>query len=257
MSVTQRASHTYESARDSRSWSPDIRAALRRFRPERKKRGAAITFVVVRVSRLLMQRLNETEFIHLERFERAHRSGRGLLTLANHVSIADDPLLPSCFVSGRWAETRWTAVDALNFFSSPLMATLFNAGKGVPVVRGGGIHQPGVEFMKQRLLAGDWVHVFPEGTRTRRDDARMGSLKPGFAHLIQTARPLVLPFHHRGMRDVLPVGGRLPKIGQSVTVRFGETVDSRQGLADRSIAEIVDWGEAVFGELEDQALAAT
>lgn len=235
-------------------WNSEIQAALGRFRPRPTLRGSAIAFVAVRLSRFVMQVLNHTDFVSLERLDRARRSGRGLLTLSNHVSIADDPLLTSCFVSGRWDETRWTAVDILNFFSTPWMAELFNAGKGVPIIRGGGIDQPGMTFLKERLAAGDWVHVFPEGTRTRREDARMVPLKPGFAHLVQETRPLVLPFHHWGMHEVLPVGGRLPKLGKRVVVRFGEAVDSDEGLADRSISEIVDWGESALGTLEAEAL---
>ena len=235
-------------------WSPEIQAALGRFRPRPTLRGGAIAFTVVRLSRFLMQVLNHTDFVDLERLDRARNSGRGLLTLANHVSIADDPLLTSCFVSGRWEETRWTAVDVLNFFSTPWMAELFNAGKGVPIIRGGGIDQPGMTFLKERLAAGDWVHVFPEGTRTRRKDARMGPFKPGFAHLVQETRPLVLPFHHWGMHEVLPVGGRLPQVGKRVSVRFGEALDSNEGLADQSIADIVRWGEAALGALERKAL---
>lgn len=239
------------------SWSPEIQAALGRFRPQRTLRGSVITFAVIRLSRFLMQVANHTEFIHLERFERARQSGLGLLTLANHVSILDDPLLPSCFASGRWDETRWTAVDVLNFFNTAWMAELFNAGKGVPIIRGGGIDQPGMDFLKDRLAAGDWVHVFPEGTRSRREDAQMGPLKPGFAHLIQQVRPLVLPFHHSGMREVLPVGGRIPRVGKRIVVRFGEVVDSDEGLADQSISDIVAWGESAFGELEAETRGLT
>ncbi|MCO4748088.1 MAG: 1-acyl-sn-glycerol-3-phosphate acyltransferase [Proteobacteria bacterium] len=237
------------------TWSPEIREALNRFRPYPTKRGRTIAFTGATLAKFIMRVLNHTEFMHLDNFTQAQASGRGVLTLSNHVSIFDDPLLTACFSTTRWPDMRWAAVDVLNFFSDEFKAAIFNGGKAVPIIRGGGIDQPGMTFMKERLAAGDWVHVFPEGTRTRHDAAHMGPLKPGFAHLIKATQPLVLPFHHRGMHEVLPVGGRIPKMGKRVVVRFGEVVDSAEGLADASISEIIEWAEQTFAALESTALA--
>ena len=52
----------------------------------------------------------------------------------------------------------------------------------LPVERGAGLHQTGMLAAQARLAAGDWVHIFPEGTRS--SDGRMGSMRRGVGHLI-------------------------------------------------------------------------
>ena len=37
----------------------------------------------------------------------------------------------------------------------------------LPVQRGGGMRQPGMQAAEQRLRDGEWVHIFPEGTRSQ------------------------------------------------------------------------------------------
>ena len=48
--------------------------------------------------------------------------------------------------------------------------------------RGAGLAQPGMAAAEARLAAGDWVHVFPEGTRSR--DGRMGPARRGVGRLV-------------------------------------------------------------------------
>jgi len=69
------------------------------------------------------------------------------------------------------------------------------------------------------------VHLFPEGVRSRTPN-KMGHLRKGVGRLVAAAAaqatqhgtplPLVLPFVHAGMEDVLPVGQMLPSMGQTV-----------------------------------------
>ena len=44
------------------------------------------------------------------------------------------------------------------------------------------MEQPGMRAAEARLNAGDWVHVFPEGTRSA--DGRMGPIRRGIGHLV-------------------------------------------------------------------------
>jgi monolysocardiolipin acyltransferase len=39
--------------------------------------------------------------------------------------------------------------------------------------------------------------------------------------------PIVLPYYHSGMGDVVPYKGRFPRMGHTVTVTFGDPVDLR------------------------------
>ena len=202
-------------------------AAVARWRPAQRWYHPAIAGVVVGTSRFIMTRMNKLEVQGRERLDLAlAREGRGLLTTSNHVSLFDDPMLTSNFVRGPYKSYRWVSADALNFFGSAPKAWLFTAGKSVPIVRGQGLEQPGMHFLRDRLLAGDWVHVFGEGGRTRDKEARLAeTLKPGLGWLVAEARPLVLPFYHAGMQNVLPVGAVRPRRGHTVRLLFGETID--------------------------------
>ena len=68
---------------------------------------------------------------------------------------------------------------------------------------------------------GEWVHIFPEGGRTRRQEGRLKTpFKRGIGRLIDEAQPILLPFYHFGMHEVMPVGRWLPRIGKTVKVQF-------------------------------------
>jgi monolysocardiolipin acyltransferase len=119
---------------------------------------------------------------------------------------------------------RWVASDAINFFVSGWKAWVFTAGKCVPIVRGAGVDQEGFYFLRDRLAEGAWVHIFPEGGRTRDPLALMRTpFKLGVGRLIDEARPIALPFYHYGMQGVLPVGSNRPRTGQRVRLLFGES----------------------------------
>jgi monolysocardiolipin acyltransferase len=202
------------------------RRALDRWRPGERWYHPAMAAVVIRVSRFVMTRMNRLEIEGVERFdELMHREGRGLLTFSNHVSLFDDPLLVCNFGLPSYRDVRWVAADALNFFGSGPKSWLFTAGKAVPIVRGAGLQQPGFHFLADRLREGAWVHIFPEGGRTRDPAALMQpSFKPGIGRLVATAEPHVLPFYHYGMHEVLPVGATTPRRFKTVRVLVGDAV---------------------------------
>jgi len=202
-------------------------AAVARWKPGRRWYHPLVAALVIRTSKFVMTRMNTLEIEGMERFEQLRQDrGRGLLTYSNHVSLFDDPILVSNFSLPRYEEIRWTATDAINFFGSRPMAWLFTVGKGVPIVRGAGINQLGFHFLRDRLAEGAWVQIFPEGGRTRNPQALMAeSFKSGIGRLMAEARPLVLPWYHYGMHEVLPVGAKLPRRGHTVRVVFGEPLD--------------------------------
>ena len=219
--------------------------ALARWRvPRSTVFNRALTALVVGTSRFIMQGMNRLEIEGAEKFEAlCSRGGRGLLTFSNHVSLFDDPLLLCNLRLPLYPEIRWVGSDAINFFGSPLKAFIFTAGKCVPLVRGAGLDQPGFDFLGDRLKEGAWVHMFPEGGRTRDRQALLSHpFKPGIGRLIVEARPVGLPFYHFGMHEVLPLGTKLPRWRKTVKLVFGEPIDyygvideicSREGFEEK------------------------
>ena len=113
-----------------------------------------------------------------------------------------------------------------NFFGTKLKGLVYSAGKCVPIIRGAGLDQPGFEFLIERLRANEWVHIFPEGGRTREAKGRLRvPFKTGIGRLMADARPIMIPFYHYGMHEVLPIGKALPRSGQNVVVHFGHPTD--------------------------------
>jgi monolysocardiolipin acyltransferase len=202
-------------------------AAVARWKPGRRWYHPLMSVLVVRLSKFIMNTLNTVVIDGAERFESlTERGGRGLLTFSNHVALFDDPLIVSNFSLPRYESIRWIAAEAINFFGSPLKAWLFTAGKAVPIVRGSGLEQPGLAFLEDRLSDGDWVHIFPEGDRTRDPQILLTHpFKSGIGRLMAQARPIVLPFYHYGMHEILPVGSKLPRRGKTARVMFGDPMD--------------------------------
>jgi len=213
-----------------------------------------------------MRGLNRLTFDGRDRWESAFAStDAGVLSFSNHVSLFDDPLLISNLGQTRYSQVRWIPADHLNFFGSRLKGLLFSCGKCVPIIRGGGLEQPGFSFLLERLRAGDWVHIFPEGGRTRDPGALLRTpFKTGIGRLLVEAQPIAMPFYHRGMHEILPIGSRLPRWGKEVDVLFGDAtriddawIHQLAPDADTPAArwqQVTSWAEATLTTLERRML---
>ncbi len=241
------------------------RAAVARWRPGDTLTNRLLAWLVIRLSQRIMTRMNRLSVDGLERLRALEERGdRGLLTFSNHVSRLDDPLLVSNFGLGElpYARMRWVSADALKLFGGPLRAFIFSAGKCVPTVRGGGIDQPAMRFLSERLQQGAWVHIFPEGGANHENEPRLRHpFKAGIGRLIDEARPIALPFFHLGMQFVAPHGKR-PQRGRAVRVLFGEATDCSEDFVARFDAgggenrrrweAITEWSYSVLRELESR-----
>ncbi len=181
-----------------------------------------------------------------------------LITVANHTSTLDDPGLVSAIlpwgarVSHR--RMRWGICTEEICFANPGLGSFFAAGKALPIQRGGSIHQKGLATLLDKLNRGDWVHVFPEGRvwqeggtplrdaegrwcsgsgRCSLPHVKVGPMKWGIGKLIANAEktPIVLPYFHMGMNDVMPQDANNQLFGPPqffvntrITVKFGEPV---------------------------------
>lgn len=94
----------------------------------------------------------------------------------------------------------------------------FQTTKVLPVERGAGLKQLGMRAAEYQLNQGQWVHIFPEGSRSQ--DGNLKPLKIGVGRLIAACShtPLVVPIVHSGMDSVHPRGSSIPKPGKKVSV---------------------------------------
>lgn len=190
--------------------------------------------VLGNVCHVFMHGLNCVQLYGAEKLHQLvlHRpENRPLITISNHVAAMDDPLViasllpPSIMLEAQ--NLRWTLCATDRCFHNPVTSAFFKHVKVLPVSRGDGIFQKGMDVAISKLNRGEWIHIFPEGSRSRDGGKTIGSIKKGIGRLILDADnvPIVLPFVHAGMQEIMPVGAKLPKIGKRVTVLVGDPIN--------------------------------
>ncbi|XP_062113683.1 N-acylphosphatidylethanolamine synthase-like [Humulus lupulus] len=189
------------------------------------------------LAKLLASSLNSTSVHNPETLLRLVRSrppGVPLITISNHVSVLDDPLLWGFrgFPSMDSKLGRWVLAAKDICFTNNLSSYFFRIGKCIPITRGGGIYQEHMNEALEKLRTGAWLHIFPEGIVSP-EDAPIRRLKWGTASLIAraTITPIVLPIVHRGFEQVMPQSapyGRrplLPLSNKNISISVGEPIE--------------------------------
>ncbi|KAL2469151.1 Phospholipid/glycerol acyltransferase family protein [Forsythia ovata] len=190
--------------------------------------------IIGNVCHVFMHGLNRVQIYGAENLHQAllHRpENKALITVSNHVAAMDDPLIiasllpPSMLLNAH--SLRWTLCASDRCFRNPVTSAFFKYVKVLPVSRGDGIYQKGMDLAISKLNCGGWVHIFPEGSRSRDGGKTMGSAKRGIGRLVLDADnvPIVVPFVHTGMQEIMPVGSKFPKVGKTVTVLIGDPIN--------------------------------
>ncbi|KAK0399994.1 hypothetical protein QR680_003306 [Steinernema hermaphroditum] len=155
-------------------------------------------------------------------------TSRPLLTVANHRCNIDDPLLWSVLTwkefFGNLNRYRYTLAAHNICFTKSWHTKLFSLGRCVPIVRGAGVKQEGMDFCIEKLDERQWVHIFPEGKVTPQPIR----IKWGVARLVMEAKlpPVVLPIWVNGMDSVWPTEKPYyPRFGKSIVEVAERTFD--------------------------------
>lgn len=159
--------------------------------------------------------------------------GTPLITVANHTSTLDDPLLfgilPLALLF-RSRCMRWSLGAEEILFTNRLFSAFFAFGRVLPTRRGEGLLQPSMQEALRLLGRGEWIHVFPEGRVVPDSAALRTRLKWGVGRLILESprAPLLLPIVHQGLEQIKPLGRSLPRFHppQPLTIHIGEPIDT-------------------------------
>ncbi|XP_062207991.1 uncharacterized protein LOC133909538 [Phragmites australis] len=192
---------------------------------------------------VFMHGLNSVQIYGAEKLHQVLQGrdkGKPLLTVSNHVAAMDDPFViasllpPSVMLQAQ--KLRWTLCATDRCFTNPVFSTFFRSVKVLPVSRGDGIYQKGMDMALSKLNSGGWVHIFPEGSRSKDGGKTIAPAKRGVGRLVMDADslPIVIPFVHTGMQDIMPVGKRIPRAGKRVIVVVGDPINFDDLIIDSS-----------------------
>ena len=155
------------------------------------------------------------------------QAGLPYIFVSNHVSMLDDAFIGSLLFlpRGLWDNKfmPYHTPEYKNFYVGPIFSWIMDHAKCIPLTRGKGLNQPGIYRIIKTLQQGGSVVMYPEGTRTR--TGRLGSGKPGIGKVIYQTRCQVIPCYHSGLEKVLPIGKKIPRYGQKVTIKVGKPVN--------------------------------
>ncbi|KAJ8447825.1 hypothetical protein Cgig2_015188 [Carnegiea gigantea] len=229
------------------------------------------------VCHVFMHGLNRVQIYGAEKLHKALRDrskDKPLITVSNHVASMDDPLVIASLLPPRVLmdaqQLRWTLCASDRCFKNPVTSAFFRSVKVLPVSRGDGIYQKGLDMAISKLNNGGWVHIFPEGSRSRDGGRTIGSAKRGVGRYMGSGQfggrtgerdrslsgssvtmgtctkstalgkrstkelelvldadniPVVVPFVHAGMQEIMPIGANVPRIGKIVTVLVGDPIE--------------------------------
>ncbi|CAL1382679.1 unnamed protein product [Linum trigynum] len=197
----------------------------------------AVILMVGAFAKAVTTLLNNTSVRNADTLLRLVRSrppGVPLITVSNHMSTLDDPLLWGFkgFPITNSKLARWVLAAEDICFRNSLYSYFFRQGKCIPITRGAGIYQDHMSEALQRLSNGEWLHTFPEG-KVNQEIAPIRRLKWGTASLIVRApvTPIVLPIVHRGFQEVMPENyrsGRRPRFplrNKNIDIIVGEPIE--------------------------------
>lgn len=126
----------------------------------------------------------------------------GGLVCSNHQSFLDPVLV------GLTCDRRLNYLARSSLFRMQPLRGLIEFLDAIPIDRDG-LGLAGLKETLRRLKHGEFVLIFPEGTRTA--DGQVRSLKPGFCSVARRARAPLIPVGIAGAYEAWPRKARLPR----------------------------------------------
>ena len=134
------------------------------------------------------------------------KSGVGRVIIMNHCSLID-PIVLYIHLWCRGIYPRGIFKSEWN--SNGFLQWVLARVGAIPVVRGASDMKP-LRRAQRALQRGEYVIIFPEGTRIRSDDQPV-TIHGGFALMARMAGAKVTPCAIVGARDIKPKGAKLPR----------------------------------------------
>jgi 1-acyl-sn-glycerol-3-phosphate acyltransferase len=184
----------------------------------------------------------------------------GVLLAPNHLSYLDWAPDGAFFhACGRYPEFLIKA----SAFRVPGIGKFLRKTGQVPVDRGGRDAVLALNEAGKRLADGAAIVIYPEGTATRDPGLWPMTARTGVARLALATQVPVIPVAHWGTHDILPYGGKRPRMFPRKTVRVvaGPPVDLSQWAGQQNSARalrdatdaIMAQVTALVGQLREEA----
>lgn len=177
-------------------------------------------------------------------FENVPESGPFILA-SNHCSFLDPQLV------GSSCSRAISYLGRESLFSNPLIAWILRSVGSVPVDRDGASGK-GLKTIVERLLGGDGIILFPEGTRTSDGGLQKGRAGVGLV-VIKSGAPVV-PVRVFGTYEAFGRHHSLPR-PRRVGVRFGPVIDFSALVAEAATAPRPRVKE-IYQEVADAIMAS-
>lgn len=155
-----------------------------------------------------------------EVFDRVAASGKAAVVAANHVSLADPP---SLWVAVRPHVLRLMGKESIFTSGGQALAQLASVWGAFPVKRDSA-DRKAIKRAVMYLNAGEFVGIFPEGTRMRLPDME-AHYHAGTVLVARMAKVPIIPVGIRNTEKICPNGSHFPRYFQKVTAAVGEPID--------------------------------
>ncbi|GAA5821050.1 hypothetical protein JCM10212_006523 [Sporobolomyces blumeae] len=129
--------------------------------------------------------------------------GQGVLTIANHVSVVDEPFMWGSIPLRNFLDSkklRWTLGASDMMFNGKWDRWFFTKGQVIETFRGKGIYQDAIDVAARKLDQGNWVHIFPEGKIKQEDLTELRRFKWGVSRMLMECErlPTIVPVWIKG-----------------------------------------------------------